>query len=190
MDDNARPHRTLAVEEQLEREDITRMDWPAYSPDLNPIEHVWDVLGRRIAARLHPPENTQQLKQRLIEEWVTPTARNVALAGSEYAETVRSNHCKRISKKFRNSCLLDEDNLIELMTVYNNQEVDNDEVESVIQLLTADLIREGLKFAANMVTLLTSCTFNLTQNNWYNLPGRPREPMEPGIMTNGGNFPV
>ncbi|GFW88535.1 transposable element Tcb2 transposase [Trichonephila clavipes] len=69
MDDNARPHRTLAVEELLESEDITRMDWPAYSPDLNPIEHVWDALGRRIAARLHHPEKTQQLKQMLIEEW-------------------------------------------------------------------------------------------------------------------------
>ncbi|GFX96621.1 transposable element Tcb2 transposase [Trichonephila clavipes] len=45
------------------------MDWPAYSPDLNPIEHVWDALGRRIAARLHHLENTQQLKQMLIEEW-------------------------------------------------------------------------------------------------------------------------
>ncbi|GFU89230.1 transposable element Tcb2 transposase [Trichonephila clavipes] len=45
------------------------MDCPAYSPDLNPIEHVWDALGRRIAARLHHPENTQQLKQMLIEEW-------------------------------------------------------------------------------------------------------------------------
>ncbi|GFW17573.1 transposable element Tcb2 transposase [Trichonephila clavipes] len=69
MDDNARPHQTLAVEELLESEDITRVDWPAYSPDLNPIEHVWDVLGRRIAARLQHPENTQQLKQLLIEEW-------------------------------------------------------------------------------------------------------------------------
>ncbi|GFX79417.1 transposable element Tcb2 transposase [Trichonephila clavipes] len=70
MDDNARPHRTLAVKELLESEDITRMDWPAYSSDLNPIEHVWDASGRRIAARLHPPENTQQLKQMLIEKWV------------------------------------------------------------------------------------------------------------------------
>ncbi|GFW09895.1 transposable element Tcb2 transposase [Trichonephila clavipes] len=68
MDDNARPHRALAVEELLESEDITRMDWPSYSPDLNPIEHVWDAVGRRIAARLHHPENTQQLKQILIEE--------------------------------------------------------------------------------------------------------------------------
>ncbi|GFW45106.1 transposable element Tcb2 transposase [Trichonephila clavipes] len=57
MDDNARPHRTLAVEELLESEDITRMDWLAYTLDLNLIEHVWDALGRRIAARLHHPEN-------------------------------------------------------------------------------------------------------------------------------------
>ncbi|GFU89831.1 transposable element Tcb2 transposase [Trichonephila clavipes] len=68
MDDNARPHRSLAVDEVGESEYITRMDWPAYSPDLNPIEHVWDALGRGIAARLHHPENTQHLKQMLIEE--------------------------------------------------------------------------------------------------------------------------
>ncbi|GFW45108.1 hypothetical protein TNCV_716101 [Trichonephila clavipes] len=46
MDDNAQPHRTLAVEELLESEDIIRMDWLAYTLDLNPIEHVWDALGR------------------------------------------------------------------------------------------------------------------------------------------------
>ncbi|GFW63499.1 transposable element Tcb2 transposase [Trichonephila clavipes] len=69
MDDNARPHRTLAVEELLESEDITRMDCPAFSPDLNPIEHVWDALDSRIAARLHHPENTRQLKLKMIEEW-------------------------------------------------------------------------------------------------------------------------
>ncbi|GFV48860.1 uncharacterized protein TNCV_4217801 [Trichonephila clavipes] len=78
MDDNARPHRTLAVQELLESEDITRMDWPAYSSDLNPAEHVWDAFGRRIAARLHHPGNTQQLKQMLIEEWVL-LPKNVSL---------------------------------------------------------------------------------------------------------------
>ncbi|GFX28265.1 DDE_3 domain-containing protein [Trichonephila clavipes] len=41
MDDNARPHLANLVDEcLLQSEDITRMDWPAYSPDLNPIEHV------------------------------------------------------------------------------------------------------------------------------------------------------
>ncbi|GFX48616.1 retrovirus-related Pol polyprotein from transposon TNT 1-94 [Trichonephila clavipes] len=70
MDDNAWPYRTPVVQELLESEGITRMDWPAYFLDLNhPIEHLWDALGRRFAARLHHPENTQQLKQMLIDEW-------------------------------------------------------------------------------------------------------------------------
>ncbi|GFY02230.1 DDE_3 domain-containing protein [Trichonephila clavipes] len=51
MDDNARPHRANIVDECFQSEYITRMDWPAYSPDSNPIEHVWNMLGRRIAAR-------------------------------------------------------------------------------------------------------------------------------------------
>ncbi|GFX87642.1 transposable element Tcb1 transposase [Trichonephila clavipes] len=33
-------------------EDITRMDWPVFSPDLIPVEHVWDALGRRLRAGL------------------------------------------------------------------------------------------------------------------------------------------
>ncbi|GFX81202.1 transposable element Tcb2 transposase [Trichonephila clavipes] len=45
------------------------MDWPAYLPDLNPIEHLWGDLGRRFAVRLHHPENTQQLRQILIDKW-------------------------------------------------------------------------------------------------------------------------
>ncbi|GFW56424.1 transposable element Tcb1 transposase [Trichonephila clavipes] len=43
MDDNARPHCANIVDECLQSEDITRMDWPIYSPDLNPIEHMCGI---------------------------------------------------------------------------------------------------------------------------------------------------
>ncbi|GFS57140.1 transposable element Tcb1 transposase [Trichonephila clavipes] len=55
MENGTGPHRANIVDECLQSEDITRMDWPAYSPDLNPIEHVWDMLGRGIAACEPPP---------------------------------------------------------------------------------------------------------------------------------------
>ncbi|GFX86272.1 transposable element Tc1 transposase [Trichonephila clavipes] len=61
IDDNAPCHRTVAAEQLLESEDIERMDWPARSPDLNPIEHVWDFLGRRLAARTLPPVTIREL---------------------------------------------------------------------------------------------------------------------------------
>ncbi|GBN27753.1 hypothetical protein AVEN_157995-1 [Araneus ventricosus] len=51
MDDNARPHRARLVRSYLESETIPQMAWPARSPDLNPIEHGWDMLGRRITGR-------------------------------------------------------------------------------------------------------------------------------------------
>ncbi|GFS59491.1 transposable element Tcb2 transposase [Trichonephila clavipes] len=69
MDDNAPCHRTVAAEQLLESEDIERMYWPARSPDLNPIEHVWDFLGRRLAARTLPPVTIRELRLALQDEW-------------------------------------------------------------------------------------------------------------------------
>ncbi|GFW02138.1 transposable element Tcb2 transposase [Trichonephila clavipes] len=69
MDDNAPCHRTVAAEQLLESEDIESMDWPARSPDLNPIEHVWGFLGRRLAARTLPPVTIRELRLALQEEW-------------------------------------------------------------------------------------------------------------------------
>ncbi|GFW38552.1 transposable element Tc3 transposase [Trichonephila clavipes] len=69
MDDNAPCHRTVAAEQLLESEDIEHMDWPAQSPDLNPIEHVWDFLGRRLAARTLPPVTIRELRLALQDEW-------------------------------------------------------------------------------------------------------------------------
>ncbi|GFW63673.1 transposable element Tcb2 transposase [Trichonephila clavipes] len=69
MDDNATCHRTLAVQDCLDSEGIQCLVWPARSPDLNPIENVWDALGRQVAGRNYPPTNKNTLIRALTEEW-------------------------------------------------------------------------------------------------------------------------
>ncbi|GFX66045.1 transposable element Tcb2 transposase [Trichonephila clavipes] len=69
MNDNATCHRTLAVQDCLDSEGIQRLVWSARSPDLNPIENVWDALGRQVAGRNYPPTNKNTLIRALTEEW-------------------------------------------------------------------------------------------------------------------------
>ena len=69
MDDNARPHRARVVTQYLNNEGIEQMEWPANSPDLNPIEHAWDMLQRRVSARQQQPQTLQELENALNQEW-------------------------------------------------------------------------------------------------------------------------
>ncbi|GBM82421.1 hypothetical protein AVEN_125857-1 [Araneus ventricosus] len=68
MDDNARPYRARLVRSYLESETIPQMAWLARSPDLNPIQHVWDMLGRRITGRNVPPGTLHELQQALLQK--------------------------------------------------------------------------------------------------------------------------
>ena len=51
MHDNARPHVARICRQFLNRNNINVLPWPAVSPDMNPIEHIWDYLGRKFRAR-------------------------------------------------------------------------------------------------------------------------------------------
>jgi transposase len=51
MDDHARPHRARIVQHFLQQEAVQTIPWPAMSPDMNPIEHVWDFIGQKINQR-------------------------------------------------------------------------------------------------------------------------------------------
>jgi transposase len=69
MDDNARSHCSKAVTAYLQSETVTSVPWPAISTDLNPIEHIWNMLGRRIQDRGRPVQNIRQLEAALHREW-------------------------------------------------------------------------------------------------------------------------
>ena len=66
--DNARPHTARITRAHLAASNVNVMQWPAMSPDMNPIEHIWDVLGRNVRS-IHAPQNIQQLTNALIIEW-------------------------------------------------------------------------------------------------------------------------
>lgn len=69
MDDNAPAHRARIVDEYLQQETIVRLEWPARSPDLNPIEHCWDMLQAAVRSRPQQPRCLWELEQCLVEEW-------------------------------------------------------------------------------------------------------------------------
>lgn len=66
--DNARPHTARIVQDYLNVHNIEVMYWPARSPDLNAIEHVWDTLGKRLKDH-QPIRNLEHLIEILLEEW-------------------------------------------------------------------------------------------------------------------------
>ena len=70
MHDNARPHVARICRQFLNRNNVNVLPWPAVSPDMNPIEHVRDYLGRKVRFRgnvhnLRDLENASSINMRV-----------------------------------------------------------------------------------------------------------------------------
>ena len=67
MHDGAPSHTACAARALLQANQINVLQWPSLSPDLNPIEHIWYVIGQRVRGRV--PLNIRDLERFVVEEW-------------------------------------------------------------------------------------------------------------------------
>ena len=65
--DNAAPHRYGAVVDWLREQNFLTMEWPPYSPDINPIENVWAIMKRSLKYNL--PNDLASLELFLHNTW-------------------------------------------------------------------------------------------------------------------------
>ncbi|GFW11948.1 serum response factor [Trichonephila clavipes] len=64
---------------------------------MNRIEHVWDALGRRVAARQPPPQTLQELERALLEEW----DRIPQLVINSLIDSMPQSSCKICDMRYR-----------------------------------------------------------------------------------------
>ncbi|GFV61198.1 transposable element Tcb1 transposase [Trichonephila clavipes] len=60
---NAQPHTARVSQDYLRT--VNTLPWPARSPDVSAIEHIWDHLGRRVGH----PTSLNKLEARLQQIW-------------------------------------------------------------------------------------------------------------------------
>jgi len=116
MDDNARPHRSRAVTAYLQSKAVTYVPWSTMSPNLNPIGHIWDMLGRRMHARIPPMQIIRQLEAALHWEWQQLSQQNIRRLTGRMRRSVEAviqarggctrywilnNRCRQVIHKWR-----------------------------------------------------------------------------------------
>ncbi|GFX77767.1 transposable element Tcb2 transposase [Trichonephila clavipes] len=67
--DNARPHVAKTVQDFCSAQHMQLLPWPAYSPDMSPIEYVWDSVGWHLACDPLSAASKDELLLRIQAIW-------------------------------------------------------------------------------------------------------------------------
>lgn len=67
--DNAAIHSARYTKNFLDEKNVPLLQWPAISPDLNPIENLWRIITQRVYSGGRQFETLLQLKTAIQEEW-------------------------------------------------------------------------------------------------------------------------
>ena len=70
-------HKARSIQKCFVEIGVEELDWPAQSPDLNPIEYLWEELERRLRARPNRPTSVTELTNALVAEWKQVPRSNV-----------------------------------------------------------------------------------------------------------------
>ncbi|GFX52018.1 hypothetical protein TNCV_4653471 [Trichonephila clavipes] len=82
--DNARPHFEKTVRDFCSTQHMQLLPWPVYLPDMSPIEHVWDLVGRRFSRDPRPAASKDELLLR-IQALEDPSVTSQTLIQGLYA---------------------------------------------------------------------------------------------------------